>query len=303
MTDNGDLTGSLILPDVVVEDKQVDAALQLSTFHLDFLAPLLGEYSLLQANLSSDLKVKGSLMHPQVFGSFAVDDMQVKGEITPVDIKDGRIGLDFDGYSANLDAAIVTPDGQLDVEGKGQWQDLEAWSTQVRVFADDLMVDVPPMVKVKVVPDMTIDVSPKLARITGDIALPWGRIVVEELPPSAVGVSSDQVILNKDLQPEGETQVPFNVETNINISIGDDFKLAAFGLEGDLVGKLNVAQRDQGPFITGEVNIVDGTYQSFGQDLIIKEGKILMNGPPDQPMLRSMQFEIRTIHKMTSRRV
>ena len=31
---------------------------------------------------------------------------------------------------------------------------------------------------------------PKLARITGDIALPWGRIVVEELPPSAVGVSS-----------------------------------------------------------------------------------------------------------------
>ena len=194
VTDNGDLTGSLVLPDVVVEDKQVEAALQLSTFHLDFLAPLLGEYSLLQANLSSDLKVQGSLMHPQVFGSFSVDDMQVKGDITPVDIKDGRIGLDFDGYSANLDAAIVTPEGQLDVEGKGQWQDLEAWSTQVRVFADDLMVDVPPMVKVKVVPDMTIDVSPKLARITGDISLPWGRIVVEELPPSAVGVSSDQVI-------------------------------------------------------------------------------------------------------------
>ncbi|MFA0173364.1 translocation/assembly module TamB domain-containing protein, partial [Vibrio splendidus] len=74
-----------------------------------------------------------------------------------------------------------------------------------------------------------------------------------------------------------------NVMTNINISIGDDFKLSAFGLEGDLVGKLNVAQKDQGPFITGEVNIVDGTYQSFGQDLLIKEGKILMNGPPDQP--------------------
>ena len=93
----------------------------------------------------------------------------------------------------------------------------------------------------------------------------------------------DQVILNKDLQPEGETKVPFNVETNINISIGDDFRLSAFGLEGDLVGKLNVAQKDQGPFITGEVNIVDGSYQSFGQDLIIEEGKILMNGPPDQP--------------------
>lgn len=96
-------------------------------------------------------------------------------------------------------------------------------------------------------------------------------------------MSSDQVILNKDLQPESEDTIPFNVMTNINISIGDDFKLSAFGLEGDLVGKLNVAQKDQGPFITGEVNIVDGTYQSFGQDLLIEEGKILMNGPPDQP--------------------
>jgi translocation and assembly module TamB len=151
------------------------------------------------------------------------------------------------------------------------------------VFADELMVVVPPMVKVKVVPDMTIDVTPELAKITGDIALPWGRIVVEDLPPSAVGVSSDQVILNKDLQPEGESTIPFNVMTNINISIGDDFKLSAFGLEGELVGKLNVAQKDQGPFVTGEVNIVNGTYQSFGQDLLIEEGKILMNGPPDQP--------------------
>ncbi len=80
---------------------------------------------------------------------------------------------------------------------------------------------------------------------------------------------SDQIILNKDLEPENEDTVPF-IMTNINISIGDDFKLSAFGLEGELVGKLNVAQKDQGPFITGEVNIVNGTYQSFGQDLLIE---------------------------------
>ncbi|PMN30127.1 hypothetical protein BCT35_01835 [Vibrio lentus] len=283
VSDNGDLSGTVSLPDILAEDKMVDAAIKLTTFHLDFLQPILGEYSLLKADLESDLKVKGSLMHPQVFGQFSVDGIQVKGDVTPVDIKDGRIDLDFDGYSAKLDANVETPDGHLDIEGAGDWQDLQAWHSNVRVFADELMVDIPPMVKVKVVPDMTIDVTPELAKITGDIALPWGRIVVEDLPPSAVGVSSDQVILNKDLEPENEDTIPFNVMTNINISIGDDFKLSAFGLEGDLVGKLNVAQKDQGPFITGEVNIVDGTYQSFGQDLLIEEGKILMNGPPDQP--------------------
>jgi translocation and assembly module TamB len=49
---------------------------------------------------------------------------------------------------------------------------------------------------------------------------------------------------------------------------------------------LNVAQRDKGPFITGEINIVDGSYQSFGQDLVIEQGKILMNGPVDQPYVQ-----------------
>ena len=147
------------------------------------------------------------------------------------------------------------------------------------------MIYIPQMVKVKVAPDITIDVTPERAKITGDIVLPWGRITVKDLPRSAVDVSSDQVILNKDLDPKTEATMQFNVMTNINISIGNDFKLSAFGLEGELMGKLNVEQKDQGPFISGEVNIVKGTYQSFGQDLLIEEGKILMNGPPDQPYL------------------
>ncbi|MBT0323310.1 translocation/assembly module TamB domain-containing protein, partial [Vibrio campbellii] len=120
--------------------------------------------------------------------------------------------------------------------------------------------------------------------VEGNINLPWGRILVDELPPSAVGVSSDTVILNKDMQPvDGEQALPFNVETDINIKIGDDFQLSAFGLKGDLQGNLNVTQKDKGPFIVGEVNIVDGSYRSFGQDLVIEEGKIMMNGPADQP--------------------
>ncbi len=97
-------------------------------------------------------------------------------------------------------------------------------------------------------------------------------------------MSKDQVILDADLQPvEGGTTVPFQVESNINITIGEDFRLSAFGLEGNLVGQLIVAQDDRGPQINGEINIENGSYSSFGQDLLIQEGKILMNGPVDQP--------------------
>lgn len=282
--DNGDLSGKVSLLNVSSENPTIDGKVALSTFHLDFLAPLIGEYSLFKANMNTDLALSGDVMHPKVNGQFLIDQMKLQGEVTPIDINSGQVVINFKGHQADLDAGIITPDGKLEITGDADWRDLQDWRTRARVFAKELKVDMPPMVKIKVEPDMTIDVTPQLAKVEGNINLPWGRIVIEELPPSAVGVSSDTVILNKDLQPVDEvTAMPFNVETDINIKIGDDFQLAAFGLKGGLKGSLNVTQKDKGPFIVGEVNIVDGSYRSFGQDLVIEEGKILMNGPADQP--------------------
>ncbi|WP_394146057.1 autotransporter assembly complex protein TamB [Vibrio atypicus] len=285
--DNGDISGKATIPNVLVDDKQIDGKLQLSTFTLDFLSPLLGEYNELKSSITTDLAFSGPVMQPKVDGQFVIDDMRLQGQISPVQVDSGRLTIDFSGYQAQLKAGLNTPDGTLKLTGDADWHNLEEWSTKLRVFASELKVEVPPMVDIKVVPDMTISATPKFAKIEGDIGLPWGRIVVEELPPSAIGISKDQVILNEQLQPEESmSSIPFAVETNINISIGDDFKLSAFGLEGGLKGNLNVAQRDKGPFITGEINIVDGSYQSFGQDLVIEQGKILMNGPVDQPYVQ-----------------
>ncbi|KJY82019.1 hypothetical protein TW81_15135 [Vibrio galatheae] len=287
VTDNGDVSGNATIPDVLSEDKKIDGRLKLSTFNLDFLAPLFGEFSRLESNISSDLTINGPVLQPKVNGSFVVDDIVVEGEISPVEVDSGRIAINFSGYEATLASVLQTPDGKLEVSGDADWHNLKDWNAKLRVFAEELLVNIPPMVKLKVQPDMTIAASPSLATIDGTIDLPWGRIVVEELPPSAVGVSKDQVILDEQLQPvDKESSVPFTVQSNINIKIGDDFKLSAFGLEGGLVGNLNVAQKDKGPFVTGEVNITDGSYRSFGQDLLIEEGKVLMNGPVDQPYLQ-----------------
>lgn len=287
VTDNGDLTGQVTIPNVLSENRLIDGQLNLSTFHLDFLSPLLGEHSELKSNISTDLAISGPILHPKVNGKFLIDSMKLQGAVSPVQIDSGELAINFAGYQADLNAALNTPDGTLQLQGDADWQSMQDWRSKLRVFADELKVEVPPMATIKVVPDMTINASPNYAKIQGDISLPWGRVVVEQLPPSATGLSKDQVILNENLEPVSEESVmPFAVETDININIGDDFKLSAFGLEGDLRGRLNVAQKDKGPFITGEVNIVDGSYRSFGQDLIIEEGKILMSGPVDQPYVQ-----------------
>ncbi|WP_428774956.1 autotransporter assembly complex protein TamB [Vibrio sp.] len=282
--DNGAISGEITIPDVLQQQKQLQGRLALAAINLDFLQSQMGEYSRVGADINADLAFAGPMLHPQVNGQLAIDQMMLSGEITPIDIQSGHMQLDFSGYQGVVSADIRTPDGVLKVAGDADWQDLAAWHANTRVYAERLRVDMPPMVKMVVVPDMTIAMKPNFAQITGDIGLPWGRIVVEELPTSAVSVSKDQVLLDKSLQPvDQDSAIPFLVETDVNISIGDDFKLSAFGLEGGLQGKLNVTRKNKAPFITGEVNIVDGSYRSFGQDLLITNGKILMNGPADQP--------------------
>ncbi len=284
VADNGDLSGKVSLLNVTSKNPKIAGNVSLSTLHLDFLAPLIGEYSVLKANMNADLALSGDVLHPRLNGQFLVEQIKMNGEVSPIDIDAGQVVINFKGHQADLNAGINTPDGKLEISGDANWRDLKNWHTKVRVFANELKVDVPPMGKIKVEPDMTIEVTPKLAKVKGNINLPWARIVVEELPPSAVGVSSDLVILDENLQPINETmEVPFNVETDVTIKIGNDFQLSAFGLVGGLRGNLKVSQRDKGPFVVGEINIVDGSYRSFGQDLLIDEGKIIMNGPPDQP--------------------
>ncbi|MBT0319358.1 autotransporter assembly complex protein TamB, partial [Vibrio campbellii] len=165
VTDNGDLSGKVSLNDVSSESPTIDGKVSLSTFHLDFLAPLIGEYSLFKANMNTDLALSGDVMHPKVNGQFLIDQMKLQGDVTPIDINSGKVAINFRGHQADLDAGIITPDGKLEINGDADWRDLENWHTKARIFAKELKVDMPPMVRIKVEPGMTIDVTPQLAKV------------------------------------------------------------------------------------------------------------------------------------------
>ncbi|MGR5456982.1 hypothetical protein, partial [Vibrio alfacsensis] len=86
----------------------------------------------------SNIKIKGDALHPQLFGDFSISDLSLQGDISPIQVKSGGVNIAFNGYDANLDAKIQTDDGELQLSGEGNWQDLNAWRTKLRVFADEL---------------------------------------------------------------------------------------------------------------------------------------------------------------------
>ncbi|WP_318442157.1 autotransporter assembly complex protein TamB [Photobacterium leiognathi] len=284
--DNGDLSGNAKITNLQ-GDKRINANVKLDRFMLAFLEPVIKDYHQFNGQVDTNLQVTGPIMHPAVNGSIQVSKLQATGRKVPLDIKNAEIKLAFTGYNATLMGDIYTPDGQLLLRGMGDWQDMANWKTELNINGKELQVSVPPMVSLKVSPDLTIKATPKSADITGKVGIPWGRITVNQLPKSAIAVSKDQVILKDNLEPvEPKKSVPFDITTNIMVHVGDDVKLSAFGLKAGLLGDLNVRQDGKGPMIYGEVNIAKGSfYRALGQELLIRKGQILFNGPADQPFL------------------
>jgi translocation and assembly module TamB len=282
---NGQFNFQLRLPDVMQAPRKMAGVVALKHLDLSLFRPLIGEYSQLQGIADSQLTLGGTVMHPNIRGVLTIKAASLEGEITPVDIQNGQLTLGFDGYQARLQARADTLKGHLNLDGRANWVDMARWSIASDLHSDGVKIDVPPMVQLNVIPKLHLDASPKRIQIEGTVNLPQGNIEVDSLPSEAVRVSDDQVIITPSKSTNGmpTRQHSLPVETHIGVIFGDDVKLSAFGLKGELRGALNVSQRDNAPFVTGEVNIVNGTYRSFGQDLVIQQGKILMNGPVDKP--------------------
>ncbi len=196
---NGDLSGQAKITNLQ-GDKQINANVKLDHFTLGFLEPIIKDYHKFDGQVDTNLTVTGPILHPAVNGLLQVTKLEATGRKVPLDIKNADIKLAFNGYNANLIGNIYTPDGQLLLRGTGDWQDMAAWKTKLNINGKELKVSVPPMVSLKVSPDLTIEASPTAAEITGKIGIPWGRITVNQLPKSAVKVSKDQVILKDNLQ-------------------------------------------------------------------------------------------------------
>ncbi|NUD83772.1 translocation/assembly module TamB domain-containing protein, partial [Escherichia coli] len=136
-------------------------------------------------------------------------------------------------------------------------------------------ITVPPMVRMDVSPDVVFEATPNLFTLDGRVDVPWARIVVHDLPESAVGVSSDVVMLNDNLQPEEPKTASIPINSNLIVHVGNNVRIDAFGLKARLTGDLNVVQDKQGLGLNGQINIPEGRFHAYGQDLIVRKGELL----------------------------
>ncbi|MCK0510699.1 translocation/assembly module TamB domain-containing protein [Aromatoleum buckelii] len=108
-----------------------------------------------------------------------------------------------------------------------------------------------------------------------------GYIELADSPPPSL--SEDVVILGRET-PSGKGG--FKLSADVLVALGENLYLSALGVDTRLAGELRLRVRDGEPLsAVGTIATVGGTYQGYGQSLVIERGRINFQGPLNNPGL------------------
>lgn len=271
------------------ETKPINGTVSLDGLDIRVAKAFLPDFEEISGSISLDGKLSGQLTDPRFDGKLVLDDPILRAEILPLPMTGGRIVTTVKGKRAIIDGELNSDEGLITIEGSANWQDLAAWRADVDLNGEKLNLQSDPLQESEVNHQIQIRARPGVIRISGDIEIPMASIDVEDLPQGAASVSSDVVIV-EDIEenrreaaanPPSETKL----QMALNVSLGDDVNLSAYGLTARLTGDMDVRMSSPKPVqLGGEIEVVDGIYKQYGQNLKA-DGQILFVGPVNQTRL------------------
>lgn len=287
----------------------LEGRLQLKSLQLAPYRPLAGDMETLEGSLNGNIAVGGTLALPRLTGDLTLDSLQAKGSGIPIAVSDGELAVRLRGDSGQIEGVIRSDQGRLDIQGDARWPSPDKWELAMSLNGQEepLQLDIPDIGRLRIAPDISINVRPELLSVRGQVKVPWARLEIGQIPPSATSPSPDEVIITRrderrarreatraEQAGTGENTADAlasaGMATSIQVELllGPDMDLKAYGLETGLDGRLQVRQSSGPVQLFGEVSLIGGRFRAYGQDLRIRQGQLLFSGPADQPLL---QFE------------
>ncbi|AUU89065.1 autotransporter assembly complex protein TamB [Enterobacteriaceae bacterium ENNIH3] len=284
LTNNGQFDGQVQVTDPQGR-RNLGGNVNIRNFSLAMANAIFTRGEKVAGTLNANLRLGGNLQSPQLFGQMQLNGVDVEGNFMPFDMQPSQLAMNFNGTTSTLQGVVRTQRGQINLSGDADWSQINNWRARVAAQGNKVRITVPPMVRLDVSPDLVFEATPTLFTLDGRVDVPWARIVVHDLPESAVGTSSDEVMLNADLKPEKPKSAAIPINSNLIVHVGNNVRMDAFGLKARLTGDLKVTQDQQGLGLNGQINIPEGRYHAYGQDLIVRKGELIFSGPVDQPLL------------------
>lgn len=235
--------------------------------------------------LKSNLSVGGTLQVPVIQGELALRDFSAEIPETAMLIEDTQLIV-----NGNPDGTLLitgtsrSGDGQLDIKGNFN---PSTRALKLDIAGDQYEVANTAMMQAVVSPELSIGMNDTGMEVTGEVTIPSAYINANggNEGIKTVSSSSDVVFVSEEGELAETPASPLSLD--VQIILGDSIEVEAGDFRGRLEGDLRVEQTPElAPRGTGTINVVNGDYVIYGQQLDMERGRILFSGGPvDNPSL------------------
>lgn len=266
-------------------DQSLGGNIRIEVPTLAFVSDFVPAVEGIEGGIDGDLSLGGTIGMPTLGGSLMVNNGAFTVPATGITLANLTLALRGEGREVAMQASAESGGGNLNLEGRLSLPGAAPTGT-LAIRGSDFQVLNNDDGQVFLSPDLSVESGAERITISGEVHVPQAMITPGTQSPSAVTVSEDQV-LESDAAETGETATQRELFAEVRLTLGEAVSFDGFGLTANFEGDLLVNQEPRTPTIaTGEMRIIDGEYQAYGQGLVIDSGRIYFaGGPITQPAL------------------
>ncbi len=288
LKERGVIKGSVILPhfdplDVRPENQELKGALSMDLHTLDLIPAFTSVLEDPAGVITVDMTAGGTVARPAFAGTAELRDGSALVPDLGINIRDihARVKGSSSG-DITLNAGMSSGGGTALIEGRAGFRE-KGISMDLRIQGENFEAVKVPELRLLASPDITVRLNETQINIDGTIFIPEASIEPRDLS-NAVARSGDVHIIDSRVEGEGEKKR--KTFSNVKVVLGEKVRFKGFGLAGGIEGALRTREEPDTPTKgQGELNITNGLYKAYGQELNIEKGRLLFVGLVDNPAL------------------
>jgi translocation and assembly module TamB len=239
----------------------------------------------LDGKVDAEILIGGTVAAPEITGTVDATQLQADLGHLGIELRDGRVEGDAKaGGGFRLAASVASGKGHLELAGTMS----ERGVIEARILGRNFQAADIPAANVVLTPDLMLTGDPKAYLLKGEVEIPRADINLQKLPQDKSPNVSPDVVVMRDgkVVPTTAQATSMPLTAWVKVRLGENINITGYGLEAKVAGNLDVREAPGEPTTGSGQLMVEGRYKAYGQDLTVKEGRLLFAGTPlDNPRL------------------
>lgn len=262
----------------------ISATLNAQISDLSFLQAFAEQLDDTAGRITADLSVGGTLGQPRIDGEARLTEGRASVPQLAIQLTDLSLtATSQGGQSLQIEGGVRSGEGTLTLGGEVPPTPDAERPIRLTVRGQDFTAMDTREIHLLASPDLELTYDGARVAVNGEVRVPEAEVNIRKAPPGSVTASEDVVIVSGD--PAAE-EAALALAMRIRVVLGDEIDIAVLGLEGKPTGSLLLIERPGEPTTgTGEIELTEGTFNAYGQDLTIERGRLIFAGPIDDPQI------------------